>query len=61
MRRLLYSRSSEKSSLTVVPGQLMLGIEAEVIEACKIIDGQKIASFTKSKAEKKKLHAINGY
>ena len=53
LKRLLYSRSSERS-LTVIPGQLSLDIDADVIEACKINDGQKIESYTKFKSEKKK-------
>jgi septum formation inhibitor MinC len=53
LKRLLYSRSSERS-LTAIPGQLSLGIDAEMIEACKLNDGQKIESDTKHKAEKKK-------
>lgn len=53
LKRLLYSRSSERS-LVAIPGQLSLGIDAEEIEACNINDGQKIESYTKLKSEKKK-------
>ena len=53
LTKLVYSRSSEKSA-AVVPGQLPLGIEADIIEACNINDGQKIESYTKIKSEKKK-------
>jgi len=34
--------------------KLSLGIDAEVIEACNINDGQKISSYTKHKTEAKK-------
>jgi hypothetical protein len=53
LTKLVYSRSSEKSTV-VVPGQLPLGIEADVVEACNIKDGQKIESYTKIKSERKK-------
>ena len=53
LKRLLYARSSEKSSF-VLPGQLSLDINAEIIEACNINDGQKVESYTKHKAEKQK-------
>jgi transposase len=53
LQRLIYARSSEKTSLSL-PGQLTLGIDAAVVEACNINDGQKIESYTKHKAEPKK-------
>jgi len=53
LTKLVYGRSSEKT-ITTLPGQLSLGIDAELIEACKINDGQKIESYTKIKSEKKK-------
>jgi len=59
LTKLVYSRSSEKS-VVVAPGQLPLGIEADVVEACNINDGQKIESYTKIKAEKKKHPGRNG-
>lgn len=34
--------------------QLQLGINADVVEACSINEGQKIESYTKLKSEKKK-------
>jgi transposase/uncharacterized membrane protein required for colicin V production len=49
LKRLVYSRSSEKQAITI-PGQLLFGIDAEVVEACNIGDGQKIASYTKAKS-----------
>jgi transposase len=51
--RLMYARSTEKSSASL-PGQLALGMDAEVVEACSINDVQKIASYTKRKTEPKK-------
>jgi transposase len=53
LQRLVYSRSTEKFTAPL-PGQLSLGIDAEVIEACSVNDGQKISSYTKHKAEPKK-------
>jgi len=53
LQRLVYARSTEKSAQTI-PGQLALGIDAEVVEACSINDGQKISSYTKHKTEPKK-------
>jgi transposase len=53
LQRLIYARSTEKSSQNI-PGQLVLGIDAEVVEACNINDGQKISSYTKYKTEPKK-------
>lgn len=52
LQRLVYARSTEKSSVT--PGQLLLELDAEVVEACNLSDGQKIGSYTKHKAEKQK-------
>jgi transposase len=52
LQRLVYARSTEKSSVT--PGQLLLELDAEVVEACNINDGQQVASYTKHKAEKQK-------
>ena len=57
LQRLVYVRSSEKSSVT--PGQLLLELNAEVIEACNINDGQKVESYTKHKAEKQKHPGCN--
>jgi transposase len=51
--KLVYGRSSERSS-AVIPGQLQLEINADIVEVCNINDGQKIESYTKSKSEKKK-------
>jgi transposase len=51
--RLVYARSTEKS-LQTIPGQLQFEMEAEVVAACNINDGQKIESYTKHKAERKK-------
>ncbi|MCS3795201.1 IS66 family transposase [Niastella sp. OAS944] len=53
LTKLVYSRSSEKSS-AIIPGQLQLGINTDVVEVCNINDGQKIESYTKLKSEKKK-------
>lgn len=48
LKKLMYGRSSEKS-YQVIPGQLSLGLEADIIEACNINDGQKVSSYTKYK------------
>ena len=53
LQRLVYSRSSEKTQIAL-PDQLRLELDAEVVEACNINDGQKIAGDTRHKAEKKK-------
>lgn len=53
LKRLVYSRSTEKLT-TAIPGQLLLGIEAEVVEACSVSDAQKIASYTKAKSTREK-------
>lgn len=53
LQRLVYSRSTEKSSASL-PGQLSLSLDAEVVEACNINDGQKISSYTKYKAPSQK-------
>lgn len=53
LTKLVYSRSSEKSTIAV-SSQLPLGIEADVVEACNINAGQKIEGYTKIKSEKKK-------
>jgi transposase len=53
LRRLLYSRSSEKSEQTI-PGQLLLGMDIQAIEACSINDGQKVSSYVKHKSQKQK-------
>jgi hypothetical protein len=53
LTKLVYSRSSERSS-SIIPGQLQLGINADVVEVCNINEGQKIESYTKLKSEKKK-------
>lgn len=50
--RLLRKGNTEK--FTVLPGQLTLEINAEVVEVCNINNGQRIDSYTKQKAEKKK-------
>jgi transposase len=52
LQRLVYARSSEKSSTT--PGQLLLELESETVEACHINEGQKVSSHTRHKAEKQK-------
>lgn len=51
LQRLMYASRTEKSSVT--PGQLLLELDVETVEACNINDGQRIASYTKQKAEKK--------
>jgi hypothetical protein len=53
LTKLVFSRSSEKSTIAV-SGQLPLGLEADVVEACNINTGQKIEGYTKIKSEKKK-------
>lgn len=53
LTKLVYSRSSERSTV-LLPGQLPLGIDADVVEVCNINDGQKIESYIKIKSEKKK-------
>lgn len=53
LTRLVYSRSSEKSSAGA-PGQLPLGLDAAVLEACPISDGQRVEAYTKCRSEKKK-------
>ncbi|MCA6440184.1 MAG: IS66 family transposase [Chitinophagaceae bacterium] len=50
LKKLVYGRTSEKS-VYVSPDQLKLDLEAEKIEACNINDGQRVASYTKSKAK----------
>ncbi len=47
LQRLVYARSTEKS--TVTPGQLLLELDAEKVEACNINEGQRVASYTKLK------------
>lgn len=51
LQRLVYARSSERSVTSDL--QLPLGLEAALVEACPISDGQRIASYTKHKAERK--------
>lgn len=53
LQRLLYSRSSERSSAPV-PGQLALELEAEIVEACHVGDGQQITSYTRHKSIREK-------
>jgi transposase len=48
LKKLLYGRSSEKSH-TLLPGQLLLNLDAEVVNACNINDGQSVAAYTKYK------------
>ena len=48
LKKLLYGRSSEKSH-QVLPGQLLLSLDAEVVDACNINDAQKVASYVKYK------------
>jgi transposase len=48
LKKLLYGRSSEKSN-TVLPGQLLLNLDAQLVEACKINDAQKVAEYVKYK------------
>ena len=48
LKKLLYGRSSEKSS-TIIPGQLLLNLEAEMVEACKVADAQSVSAYTKYK------------
>lgn len=52
LQRLMYAKSSEKSSVT--SGQLLLELNAEVVEACHINDGKRISEYTKHKGEKHK-------
>jgi transposase len=52
LQRLIYARSSEKSNVTA--GQLVLELNAEQVEACKISDVQKIDSYVKGKPAKEK-------
>ncbi|PZR07999.1 MAG: hypothetical protein DI539_23080 [Flavobacterium psychrophilum] len=51
MQRLVYARSTEK--LFALPGQFLLGLDAETIEARKVGDGQLVSAYTKQKTEKK--------
>jgi transposase len=53
LTRLVYSRSSEKSS-SALAGQLSLNMEADVAEACSITDGCKVDGYTMVRTEKKK-------
>ena len=53
LKKLIYSRSSEKLG-TAIPGQLLLGIDAEIVESCPVGDGQKVASYTKAKSAREK-------
>lgn len=46
LQKLVYGRSSEKSN-HVIPGQLLLNLEAELVEACNIKDAQKVSAYTK--------------
>jgi transposase len=50
LKKLVYGRTSEKS-VYVSPDQLKLELETERVEACNIHDGQRVASYTKSKAK----------
>jgi transposase len=56
LRRLVYSRSSEKSPTVVAPEQLMLGVEAEEVETCQITDGKKVDGYTKGRAVERQKH-----
>jgi len=49
LKKLLYGRRSEKSSAVALPGQLTLGIDATLVEACKTDQGQTVAAYTKHK------------
>jgi transposase len=53
LTKLVYGRSSERSSVSI-NGQLQLEMDAAVVEACNINDAQKIESYTKLKSERKK-------
>jgi transposase len=55
LKKWVYGQRSEKS-VYVSPDQLRLELSAEHVEACNINDGQKIASYTKAKADKNKNH-----
>jgi transposase len=48
LKKLVYGRSSEKSQ-PILPGQLLLGLEAQLVEACNINDAQKVEGYTKYK------------
>jgi transposase len=50
LKKLVYGRSSEKST-ALLPGQLLLNLNAKVVEACNINDGQKVEGYTKYKAK----------
>lgn len=50
LKKMVFDRSSEKSH-HAVPDQLALGLEAEVVEACNINDGQRVKEHTKHKAK----------
>lgn len=50
LKKMVYDRSSEKSH-NPLPGQLVLELETEVVEACSINDGQRVKEHTKHKAK----------
>ena len=56
LRRLVYSRSSEKSVTMAIAEQLTLAVEAEELEACRITDGKKVEGYTKGKAVQRLKH-----
>ena len=49
LKKLVYARSSEKSVVSRIPGQLTLDMEADLVEACKMEDGHKVSAHTKHK------------
>jgi transposase len=46
LKKLLYGRSSEKST-GVSPEQLLLNLDAELVEACNMAEAKKVAGYTK--------------
>lgn len=50
LKKMVYDRSSEKSH-NILPGQLALSLDAEIVEACSINDGQRIKEHTKHKSQ----------
>lgn len=57
LRKMVYGTSSEKSTGNGNnSSQISLAIDAEVVDACSIHDGQRIAEHTKQKAKKNENH-----
>jgi hypothetical protein len=53
LKKLLYGRSSEKSN-QVLPGQLLLNLDTQLVEACNIKDAQKVGEYVKYKPTNEK-------